>query len=110
MPWFTWAAAPISGRRPRPRRKRSRPPSGPGELYRDYPLAELEAVETRWAQAREALAAVGSAQGLASLEHAHWDWRDKAESVEIGRHMLLAIECNGEVQGLMAVLRNPRPA
>ena len=80
------------------------------DLYRDYPAAELEAVELRWARAREEAATAGLVQGLTPLEHAHWDWRNKAESVEIGRHMLLAVEYHGEVQGLMAVLRTPRLA
>jgi hypothetical protein len=80
------------------------------DLYRDYPAAELEAIEARWAQAREEAAAAGFVQGLAPLEHAHWDWRNKAESVEAGRHMLLAVERDGVAQGLMAVLRVPRNA
>jgi hypothetical protein len=47
---------------------------------------------------------------LAPLEHSHWDWRHKADSVEAGTHMLVAVECDNEIQGLMAVLRLPRPA
>lgn len=78
-------------------------------LYRDYFSRELEAIEASWAEAREKLAAQGQAIGLAPLEHAHWDWRNKADSVEAGHHMLVAVEWNGEVQGLMAVLRHPRP-
>lgn len=75
-------------------------------IYQGYPAPELEAIEASWAEERE-MAAV---RGLAPLEHAHWDWRNKADSVEAGRHMLVAIECDGKVQGLMAVLRLPRPA
>lgn len=80
------------------------------ELYRDYPPAGLEIIESQWAKAREEAAAAGSVAGLAPLEHSHWDWRTKADSVEAGRHMLVAIECGGEPQGVMAVLRTPRPA
>ena len=75
------------------------------ELYRDYPTNQLDGIETLWADAREAAAV----SGLAPLEHSHWDWRNKADSVEEGRHMLIAVECDGNVQGLMAVLRFPRP-
>jgi GNAT superfamily N-acetyltransferase len=79
-------------------------------LYRDYPATELQTIETRWAEAREEAAMRGIVAGLAPLEHSHWDWRKKADSVEIGRHMLVAVECAGEPQGIMAVLRTPGPA
>jgi hypothetical protein len=80
------------------------------DLYRDYPVAELETIETHWAKARDEAATAALVQGLTPLEHVHWDWRNKAESVEAGRHMLLGVECDGAVQGLMAVLRLPRRA
>jgi hypothetical protein len=80
------------------------------ELYRDYPATQLDVVEARWAAAREESAARGEAGGLAPVEHAHWDWRRKADSVEVGRHMLVGVECAGEPQGIMAVVRLPRPA
>src|SRR5437868_7324763 len=80
------------------------------EVYRDYPLSELDVIEASWAKAREEAAMTGQAAGLAPLEHEHWDWRNKADSVEAGHHMLVAVECHGEAQGLMAVLRTPRPA
>jgi hypothetical protein len=78
------------------------------QVYRDYPFIELENLEARWANAREQAAAAGLVTGLAPLEHAHWDWRNKADSVEAGRHMLVAVECDGQAQGIMAVLRTPR--
>lgn len=80
------------------------------KLYRDFPLAALESVETLWADSREEAARGGIATGLAPLEHAHWDWRNKADSVEAHYHLLVAVECEGEPQGLMAVTRFPRPA
>ncbi|MCI0378188.1 MAG: hypothetical protein L0215_11330 [Gemmataceae bacterium] len=79
-------------------------------VYRDYPSSELEVIESRWAEAREQSAKAGLAAGLAPLEHSHWDWRNKADSVEAGRHMLVAVECAGEPQGIMAVLRMPQPS
>jgi len=75
-------------------------------LYRDYPLIHLESIEARWARARDEAATTG----LTPLEHAHWDWRNKVDSVEAGQHMLVAVECEGEAQGIMALLRTPRPA
>jgi hypothetical protein len=77
-------------------------------LYRDYPGILLDEIEAQWQVARDQAANLGQMQGLAPLEHAHWDWRNKTESVQTGRNMLIAIEYEDEVQGLMAVLRTPR--
>jgi hypothetical protein len=85
-------------------------PAIAASVYRNYSQRELEEIEANWAKAREEAAAAGQAAGLVPLEHAHWDWRNKADSIEAGRHMLVAVELDGEVQGLMAVLRFPRPA
>jgi hypothetical protein len=79
-----------------------------GELYRDYPLVELEHLESLWQESRERVATEGMAEGLAPLEHSHWDWRNKIDRVEAGRHLLIAVECQGVVQGIMAILRIPR--
>jgi hypothetical protein len=79
-------------------------------VYRDYYARELEEIEASWAEAREEAAGRGQAAGLAPLEHTHWDWRNKADSVEAGHHMLVAVECEAAIQGLMAVLRLPRRA
>ena len=78
------------------------------DIYRGYPPAELEGLEAQWATAREEAAEKGLAVGLASIEHAHWDWRNKIHSVEAGRQMLVAIEHRHEVQGIMAVLQTPQ--
>ena len=78
------------------------------EIYRDYPSAILEEIESLWASAREQVVAEGRATGLASVEHSHWDWRNKVHSVEAGVHMLVAVEHKGDVQGIMAVLQTPR--
>jgi hypothetical protein len=80
------------------------------ELYRDYPVQQLETIESEWSKARDKAAAVGLVEGLAPLEHAHWDWRNKERTVEAGYHMLVAVEYGGDVQGIMAVLRHPRRA
>lgn len=77
-------------------------------VYRDCPATGLALIETTWAEARERLAETAEGAGLAPLEHSHWDWRNKADSVQAGRHLLVAVECEGDAQGLMAVLRLPR--
>ena len=74
------------------------------QLRRDCPAELLDTVEREWAVAREQLAAV------TPLDHAHWNWRNKAESVSNGQHNLLAVECENQVQGLMVVVRAPRAA
>ncbi len=73
-------------------------------IYRDCPPAELDVIESKWADARKRLATGDPDVRLAPLEHSHWDWRNKAQSVEAGIHMLVAVECEGEAQGVMAVL------
>ena len=42
------------------------------------------------------------------MEHAHWDWRNKIERAVKGRLLLSAVECGGEVHGLIAVASAPR--
>lgn len=64
----------------------------------------LSRVEDEWATAREQLAATSD------IDHAHWNWRNKSESVATGRHTLTAVECEGAVQGLMALARAARAA
>jgi hypothetical protein len=85
-------------------------------VYRDCPPSVLDTVESDWAKARKRVAwsifeqnLLGGAGGeVAPLEHTHWDWRNKAESVAAGLHMLVAVESQCDVQGMMAVLRTPR--
>ena len=79
-------------------------------LYRDFPASKLDAIEATWADARELAANADEALGLAPLEHAHWDWRNKRDSIQKGTHMAVVVECEGDLQGAMAVLRTPRPA
>jgi hypothetical protein len=77
-------------------------------VYRDYPPIELEFIESTWATARDQATEQGKSRGLASLEHSHWDWRNKVHSVEAGHHRLVAIEYQNQVQGIMAVLQAPK--
>lgn len=79
-------------------------------VYQGFFPHQLEEVEASWADARERAVTEGRTMGFAPLEHSHWDWRRKADSMEAGHHVLVAVEVDTEVQGLMAVLQRPRPA
>jgi hypothetical protein len=67
----------------------------------------LDRIEHVWGQARDAAA---RAAGQVPLEHAHWDWRNKADDVAAGVFNLVAVAVQSDVQGVMAVKRLPRPA
>ena len=84
----------------------SPPVFAPATITRHFPAARLAAVEAAWEPARRALAAALAAAGMPS-EHSHWDWRNKFGRAGL---VLYAVECEGEVQGLMAVEARPRPA
>jgi hypothetical protein len=80
------------------------------EVLRGLPSDELDTLETVWGNARQRAATDGQTSEAAVLEHAHWDWRNKAEGVESGRYLLVAVVCAGDFQGVMAIRRAPRPA
>jgi hypothetical protein len=80
------------------------------ELARPFPAAELSAVDASWRAGRADVNDARLAGGLPRLEHSHWEWQRKAGSVRAGRHVLVAVRCEGAVQGLMAVLQDVRPA
>jgi hypothetical protein len=67
-------------------------PAVPASVYRDYFAHELEEIEARWTEARQTAASRSYAEGQTALEHEHWDWRNKADSVEAGHHRLVALE------------------
>lgn len=81
------------------------PPPGyvPAVLARGLPAtpAYLGALERLWAPERARLAAELQVHGE-SLESAHWDWRNKAQRPP-NWHTLVSLECEGAVQGIMAV-------
>jgi hypothetical protein len=87
-------------------------------VLRDLPAAALEGASFQWQQFRIAMHVEDPAR-LPRPEHAHWDWRNKWDSVDAGHHQLVAVttfvnDRNGwraeEIQGLMAVERTPRPS
>jgi hypothetical protein len=79
-------------------------------LARGHPATQssLDAIERLWAPERVRLAAELAAQGE-TLESAHWDWRHKAHRLPHW-HCLVTIECEGQVQGIMAVENLLRPS
>jgi len=81
-----------------------------GKVFRDFRLPQLNSVEARWKEAREQIAHAARKAGFPRLEHAHWDWRGKMNRSRADQYLLMAVECMGEIQGLMAVLRKPLSA
>ena len=71
-------------------------------VVRGFPPDRLADVEQVWGPARDGLARTAAAAG-SPLENAHWDWRNKVRYYRPGWHCLVAIEFEGDVQGLMAV-------
>jgi hypothetical protein len=73
-------------------------------IHRGFPASFLEDLERIWSPKRRQQQA----------EHAHWDWRQKAGSVESGEHLLVVVESEGRPdsgpEGVMAVRRQPVPA
>lgn len=81
----------------------------PATAVYNYPATELDSLEALWTGPRAALAAALRAEG-AYLENAHWDWRAKKDRVASGALVLIAVEVENAVQGLLAVARSHRPA
>ncbi len=84
-------------------------PLVPAEMHRSLSAEDLMSVETLWSPAREAGFALALRQGRA-VEHRHWDWRRKIQSLMAGRHCIFGIRCEGRYEGLMAILVEPRPS
>jgi hypothetical protein len=81
----------------------------PAAIVRHFPASRLPGVEAAWSPARKELAAAFQAGGF-ELESSHWNWKMKAERVEAGELDLFAVECEGVIQGLMAIAPDPRAA
>jgi hypothetical protein len=69
---------------------------------RDLSWPLLAEIELAWTPARR--------QFANTSEHSHWDWRNKIDFIKSGRNRLVAIECHGDIQGLMALLSQPQPS
>lgn len=81
------------------------PPPGyaPAILTRGVPATQthLDAIEHVWVPERARLVAELQTHGE-TLESGHWDWRNKAAR-QRHWHTLVTVECEGEIQGVMAV-------
>ncbi len=80
------------------------------ELYREFPARGIDSIESAWAAAREQAALGKASTGMSPLEHAHWDWRNKAGGIEAGIYMVVAVTVGLEAQGLMSIKRQPQAA
>lgn len=81
----------------------------PVVVARGLPLARVAQIERDWNPARSALVDALAATGH-HLESAHWDWRNKVRHYPPGWHCFVAVEVDGETQGLMAVETALRPS
>jgi hypothetical protein len=85
----------------------------PAKLTRGYPIdyGLMLEVEKEWGPARSELATQMAATGE-RLESRHWYWPNKAvpSHYPAGWHCLVTVECEGQVQGIMAVETLLRPA
>jgi len=68
------------------------------------PADRLTEIEAAWHPMRTVIALAHP-----GVEHAHWNWRNKVESVASGVRRLFAVDHEGQTQGLMAVSTGPRP-
>jgi hypothetical protein len=79
------------------------------QLIRGCRIDDLDRVESLWAEARRTVADSGRSGESAPIEHEHWDWRNKSESIRVGQHVVVRVDVRGDPQGLMAVVRALRP-
>jgi hypothetical protein len=78
-------------------------------MIRAFPASQLPSVEAKWSPVRQKLDAAQLKVG-SNLESSHWNWAGKADRVDRGELSLVAIECQGDIQSLMAIPNQPRPS
>ena len=66
-------------------------------MIRGFSASALIQLETEWSVLRKKLSE------SMRIEHGHWNWKNKADSVQSGRHMLLALESDQTIQGVVAI-------
>jgi len=83
----------------------------PASITRGFPINSnsMDSIERLWGPARVELASAMSAAGE-HLESQHWRWHNKALQYPPEWHCLVAIECEKQVQGLMALNTLLRPS
>ena len=74
-------------------------------LLENVDLVRIAKTSREWSIERKKNEEAILAAGLALPEHSHWDWELKAKQAEMfsGFQTLFAIECEGEIEGLMIV-------
>jgi hypothetical protein len=70
-------------------------------LIDELSVDDLNRAENQWSQLRIAGALKLSQSGHSVPEHWHWDWRRKSAKLKLLSYRCFAIECGGELQGLM---------
>lgn len=84
-------------------------PEVPATILRGLPAQKLVDIEKSWTHARDDLA-TKMAQAGKHLESQGWRWTRKEASTRAGEHVLLAVEAEGEIQGLLALKTRLRPS
>lgn len=90
-------------------RRTTPPASVPATIIVGFPPRRLAAVERSWTPARDQLAREMAAAGR-PLESRHWRWTRKDAAAQAGDLLLVAVECRGRIQGLMALKTKLRPS
>lgn len=75
----------------------------PATIVPDFSSDRLEDVERIWSPFRDRLREELAKQGI-TIEHGHWNWKNKQESIIGRRCQFIAVESMNSVQGLAAVL------
>jgi len=76
-----------------------------GSLLESVPLERIVKTSRDWSIERNRIKGSRLSAGLSFPEHSHWNWELKAKQAEIfsSFQTLFAIECEGEIQGMMIV-------
>ena len=70
-------------------------------LLHEVELERLEETGDKWFEIRKEHAAKLATEGRPVPQHYHWDWARKAGKTALLAYRCLAVECKGEIQGLM---------
>lgn len=81
----------------------------PARVIRFFESQRLQEVESVWSPVRKELGQVQATAGF-ELESSHWNWLKKIQRAQDGKLILVAVECENEIQGLMAIPNMSRPS
>lgn len=79
----------------------------PARIMRNCPASILDVVEEQWTEARQSTAELADLFAADRMQHTHWNWRNKRDRVLGGQFGLMAVECGGVIQGMLAHLQEP---